>query len=102
MESARPPPALFRRDQDVTLRLEAADTEVVRLHVRHVNRAEAWQEIAMAGEGGQFTATVLAAYTDSPFPLQYLFAVLRDGSAAMLPGLAPDLCNQPYYILRRA
>ena len=102
IEGGHIPPAPFRRGQAVTLSLDARDAQVVRLHVRHVNQAEAWQEIAMDGEGGQFTATVPAAYTDSPFPLQYLFALLRDGSAAMAPGLAPDLCNQPYYVLRQA
>jgi hypothetical protein len=49
-----------------------------------------------------FTATIPAIYADSPFPLQYFFAVTQDGSADMLPGLAPDLCNQPYYVLRQA
>ncbi len=102
IQGAHTPPASFHRGQPVTLTLDAADAESVRLHVRHVNQAEAWQELQMDGEGGQFTATVPAAYTDSPFPLQYLFSVMRDGSAGMVPGLAADLCNQPYYVLRQA
>ena len=102
IQGAHTPPASFHRGQPVTLTLDAADAESVRLHVRHVNQAEAWQELQMDGEGGQFTATVPAAYTDLPFPLQYLFSVMRDGSAGMVPGLAADLCNQPYYVLRQA
>ena len=102
IQGAHTPPASFHRGQPVTLTLDAADAESVRLHVRHVNQAEAWQELQMDGEGGQFTATVPPAYTDSPFPLQYLFSVMRDGSAGMVPGLAADLCNQPYYVLRQA
>jgi hypothetical protein len=47
-------------------------------------------------------ATIPAAYTDSPFPLQYFFALMQDGRADMAPGLGADLCNQPYYVLRQA
>ena len=67
-----------------------------------VNQSEAWQEIAMDGKGGQFAATIPAADTDSPFLLQYLFAVMQNGRADMAPGLGADLCNQPYYVLRQA
>ena len=31
------------------------------------------------------------------FPLQYFFALMRDGRADMAPGLGADFCNQPYY-----
>jgi hypothetical protein len=56
----------------------------------------------MDGKEGRFTATIPAAYTDSPFPLQYFFALMQDGRADMAPGLGADLCNQPYYVLRQA
>jgi hypothetical protein len=95
------PPASFRRGQDLVLGLDAGELEQARLHIRHVNQAEAWQEIPMLDKEGQSTATVPAAYTDSPFPLQYFFAVHRDGSAAMVPGLDADLCNQPYFVIRQ-
>ena len=102
IELAHTPPAPFRRGQDLVLGLETADLHSARLHVRHVNQAEAWQELPMSLDEGRFAATVPAAYTDSPFPLQYFFAVTRNGSAGMIPGLAPDLCNQPYFVLRQA
>ena len=101
IDLAHVPPASFRRGQDLVLSLETEDAIAARLHVRHVNQAEAWQDVAMADDKGRLTATVPAAYTDSPFPLQYFFSVQRDGSAAMVPGLAADLCNQPYYVIRQ-
>ncbi len=101
IDATHVPPASFRRGQDVVLELQAPDAQSARLHVRHVNQAEGWQEVAMTAQAGRFTATVPATYTDSPFPLQYLFAVTRHGSAAMVPGLTPDLCGQPYHVLRQ-
>jgi hypothetical protein len=102
IEAAHTPPGAFRRGQSVALSLDAHRAQAARLHVRHVNQSEAWQEIAMDGKEGRFTATIPAAYTDSPFPLQYFFAVMQDGRADMAPGLGADLCNQPYHVLRQA
>ncbi len=96
------PPASFRRGQDLVLGLPAGDLQAAQLHVRHVNQAEGWQVIPMVNRDGQFVATVPAAYTNSPFPLQYFFAAHRNGSAGMVPGLTADLCNQPYFVLRQA
>ncbi len=95
------PPASFRRGQDLALSLETGGAQAARLRIRHVNQAEAWQEFPAVVKDGQFVATVPAAYTDSPFPLQYFFAVEQNGSAGMVPGLADDLCNQPYFVLRQ-
>jgi hypothetical protein len=102
IEAVHTPPGAFRRGQSVVLSLDARSAQAARLHVRHVNQSEAWQEIAMDGKEGRFTATIPAAYTDSPFPLQYFFALMQDGRADMAPGLGADLCNQPYYVLRQA
>jgi hypothetical protein len=47
-------------------------------------------------------ASIPAAYTDSPFPLQYYFEFHAAPDKAFLhPGFAPDLANQPYFVLRR-
>jgi hypothetical protein len=86
----------------VVLSLDARSAQAARLHVRHVNQSEAWQEIAMDGKEGRYTATIPGAYTDSPFPLHHFFALMQDGNADMAPGLGADLCNQPYYVLRQA
>ena len=98
---AHTPPASFHRGQDLTLSLETGAAQAARLRIRHVNQAEAWQEFPAVLKDGQFVTTVPATYTNSPFPLQYFFAVEQNGSAGMVPGLAADLCNQPYFILRQ-
>ena len=68
-----------------------------RLHYRHVNQAERWLSADLK-DGG---ATVPAAYTDSPFPLQYYFEFHGAQGAAMLyPGLGPDLAREPYFVVR--
>jgi hypothetical protein len=50
----------------------------------------------------------MAAYTDSPSPLQHDFVVnagrsdLRgQGDAPLVPGLGADLMSPPYFVLRR-
>jgi hypothetical protein len=84
----------------------------VRLAYRHVDQAERFRtlDLTPAGTGGEvrFRGEIPAAYTDSPYPLQYYF-VLRDGAgrARLWPGLdaagpEPRLANQPYYVVRAA
>ena len=74
----------------------------VRLCYRHVNQAERWETAEMAGRGSVYGASIPAAYTDSPYPLQYYFVVRGAGARAWLhPGLGADLTHQPYYVLRR-
>ncbi len=101
IDLAHTPPHSFRRGQDLMLSLETGELQAARLQIRHVNQAEAWQEFLMADKDGHFVATVPAAYTDSPFPLQYFFAVYQNGTAGMVPGLSSDLCSQPYFVLRQ-
>jgi len=74
----------------------------VRLHHRHVNQAERYQVAEMERQGGSWRTAIPAAYTDSPFPLQYYFE-LREGSgkAALYPGFTPDLTNVPYFVVRQ-
>jgi len=55
----------------------------------------------MTQAGSSFTATIDGAYTDSPYPLQYFFEIrMEAGDAWMVPGYAPDLSNQPYYVIQ--
>ncbi len=73
------------------------------LYYRHVNQAERFQSQEMQFSGGVFRAAIPAEYTDSPYPLQYYFEFKRGAAKAWLyPGFAPDLLNQPYFVLRRA
>ena len=83
----------------------AAQREPVRatLHYRHVNQSERYESVEMERGGGGFRAAIPAAYTDSPYPLQYYFE-LKEGreKAWLYPGFEPDLLNQPYFVVRRA
>lgn len=96
------PPAGFRAAADLTLELAVpgrAPTSV-RLFYRHVNQAERYQVVEMTFGGGRHRAAIPAAYTDSPFPLQYYFALTRAGRAWVHPGFNAELSNQPYFVVR--
>ena len=73
----------------------------VRLWYRRVNHAERWASVDTEARGGVHRAGIPAAYTDSPYPLQYYFD-LRDGAgeAQLHPGLGTDLSSEPYFLLR--
>jgi len=92
------------RGQPLALEASLSGAQVkapsVILHFRHVNQGEVWQSSEMNGKGVVFRASVPAAYTDSPFPLQYYFEV-RDGSHAWLyPGLDVVPKRQPYFVVK--
>jgi hypothetical protein len=92
------PPASFRPKQPLSLKA-TADASSGKLYYRHVNQAERWQTIDLK-DGA---ATIPASYTDSPYPLQYYFEFRASpDKAALHPGFAPDLANQPYFVVRRA
>jgi hypothetical protein len=103
------PPKPFRPGEAVAIELALAKGDDqnrpagVRLHYRRVNQAEAWQVEEMSGQDGRWRATIPAAYTRSPFPLQYYFEPRgAAGRAWLFPGLGNDLCQQPYYVVRQA
>lgn len=87
-----------------TLPIEATtrqDGLAVDLHVRHLNQGEEYLVLAMTGDGPQRVAIVPAAYTADRFPLEYFF-VVRAGAgreAWTVPGLDPNLSNQPYHVV---
>ncbi|MGH7968563.1 MAG: hypothetical protein ACREIC_07545, partial [Limisphaerales bacterium] len=96
------PPATFRPGQplEIELLLQKAPA-LVRLYYRHVNQGERFEPVAMRTERNGFQAVIPAAYTDSPYPLQYYFEIHDvSGYASLYPGFAPDLSNQPYFVLR--
>jgi len=96
-------PAGFAPGAPVTLTIAVADEDITtaRLHYRHVNQAEAWQVADATPGNGGFTASVPAAYTRTTFPLQYYFELRGVQRADLFPGLADDLANQPYVVIRR-
>jgi hypothetical protein len=74
-----------------------------RLYYRHVNQAERYESVAMQLVGKSFRATIPAAYTNSPYPLQYYFELKESPEAACLyPGFNAGLTNQPYFLVRQA
>jgi hypothetical protein len=92
------PAAKFDPRQSLTLKA-SCDAASGRLYYRHVNQAERWQ----SAELKDGAATIPAAYTDSPYPLEYYFEFRTAPDKAFLyPGFAPDLANQPYFVARRA
>ncbi len=95
-------PARFGRGQALPLTIDApSGTTRVRLHYRHVDQAENYQVVAMEQKGTQFTASIPAAYTQTEFPLEYFFEVSDSTNVAgIYPGFAPDLTNQPYFVVR--
>ena len=72
------------------------------LRYRHVNQAERWQPEEMQANGTVFSAEIPAAYTQSPYALEYCFELhSKDGSAWLAPGFNAALSSQPYYAVAR-
>jgi hypothetical protein len=93
------PPMGFRPGEPVELRLAVRGTPTsARLYYRHVNQAERYHAVEMDAQGDAYAACIPAAYTDSPYPLQYYFELNR---VSLYPGFAPNLLNQPYFVLQR-
>ena len=73
---------------------------MVRLYYRHVTHAERHETAEMAATGNRWRAAIPAAYTDSPYPLQYYFEIEQGAdSTALYPGLGSDLIKQPYFVV---
>ncbi len=102
LEGFHQPPASFKRGQRLAIAVHTATIAGVRLRYRRLNQAEDWQMSEMEQSGKNFHAEIPAAYTDSPFPLQYHFQI-RDGAGkvGLLPGLKPGWQGQPYFVVRQ-
>ena len=92
------PPESFHPGSDLALTIATPPsvTQAI-LWYRHVNHGERWLSIPMQRSGATHTAAILAAYTDSPYPLQYYFELRTATSATLHPAFNPTLSNQPYY-----
>jgi hypothetical protein len=74
----------------------------VRLRYRRVNQAESWQTVEMETAAAGYRAEIPAAYGDSPFPLQYHFALCPVvGVPELYPALHPGWQGQPYFVVRQ-
>jgi hypothetical protein len=91
------PPERFAPGADLPIVLEGAGDVSARLFYRHVNHGERWLSMAMSQEGDTYRAAIPAAYTSSPYPLQYYFALEKGAQAALYPGFNASLSNQPYF-----
>ena len=96
-------PEHFRAGELLAIKL-TIEKEIgsVKLYYRHVNQAERFNTIEMKRTGKSFQAAIPAGYTNTQYPLQYYFE-LRDkpDNAWLYPGFAADLCNQPYFVVRK-
>ncbi len=102
------PPKSFTRGQPFLVTASLAHVKQapklgrVRLRYRHVNQAETWQFVEMNGSGADYHAEIPAAYTDSPYPLQYHFEFFPPaGAPGLYPGLHPGWQGHPYFVVRQ-
>ncbi len=91
------PPERFAPGADLPVVLNGAGDATARLFFRHVNHGERWRFMAMSQEGDTFRAAIPAAYTNSPYPLQYYFVLEMGVQAALYPGFNANFSNQPYF-----
>ena len=100
------PPPRFQPKQPLTLSITVdggRKLSSARLYYRHVNQSERYESAAMQSSGDAFVATIPAAYTDSPYPLQYYFELEQNPDRAWLyPGFSSDLLNLPYFVVRES
>jgi hypothetical protein len=69
---------------------------------RHVNQSERYERVQMERAGGAYRASIPAAYTDSPFALQYYFVLQESATEVHLfPGLGASLMETPYFVVEK-
>ena len=97
-------PPSFRAGQPVAIDVSfMKKPQSVRLYYRRVDQAERFEMTAMRAEETGYRATIPAAYTNSPYPLQYYFEVTESPDVACLyPGFNAERTNQPYFLIRQA
>jgi hypothetical protein len=49
---------------------------------------------------GAWRTAIPAAYTRSPYPLQYYFVVSEPAGKNIYPGFKPNLTGLPYFVVR--
>ncbi|PWW01950.1 hypothetical protein DFR52_102615 [Hoeflea marina] len=95
-----PPPGFIPgADLELSCAPLGASPHPVILHYRHVNQAEPWQWLEMDPVKGGHAGRIAAAYTASPFPLQYYFEIRDGAGSGFCPGFVDDLSNTPYFVL---
>jgi len=91
-------PESFHPGTDLTLTISTPPTVTSGiLWYRHVNQGERWLSMPMQSSSTTHAAAIPAAYTASPYPLQYYFELHTATSATLHPAFNPTLSNQPFY-----
>jgi hypothetical protein len=96
-------PESFHAGSDLWLTIATPRTlgDKAILWYRHVNHGERWLSTPMDVRPGTYSATIPAAYTNSPYPLQYYFELHTSNSATLHPAFNPTLSNQPYFAIHK-
>jgi hypothetical protein len=99
------PPDAFRPGDPLALTFAIAQVPApdgIVLHYRRVNQGERWKHVEMQAEDNNFSGTIPADTTQSPYALEYYFE-LRNGNGAtwLYPAFNPTLSNQPYFAVSR-
>ena len=102
------PPEAFDPGEPLALSLsvsattEATKPTSARLYYRHVNQAERWLSAEMQENDGSYSAAIPGDYTQSAYPLEYYFELVRGNESAWLyPAFNTTLSNQPYYAISK-
>ena len=102
------PPKSFRGGDVIPISLaidksKSPPPTQVELHYRQVHQAETYQTAALEADGNRWITSIPAAYTQSPYPLQYFFELRTDaGDRWRFPDLGVNLCQQPYFVIRQS
>ncbi|HUX88086.1 MAG TPA: hypothetical protein VMW65_13880 [Chloroflexota bacterium] len=102
------PPRAFQPGEPLAIALTIQPTDgpseeiQVTVRYRHVNQAEIYEQLSMERVGTSYRAVIPGQYTDAAYPLQYFFVLGTPGGQAwQYPGFAPDLANQPYFVVQK-
>jgi hypothetical protein len=102
LECRHKPPSTFKPGSPLEIEVSGPSgaSAGLRMFYRHVDQAERWESTEMETRDNRHRAVIPASYTGAPYPLQYYFQVTRGSDVGLHPGFAPDLNNQPYYVVR--
>lgn len=97
------PPESFKAGQPLALEF-AFDQPPgsAQLYYRRVNQAERFESVDLHRSGNSYRGIIPSACTNSPYPVQYYVELKETPNRAWIyPGFAPDLMNQPYFVVRQ-
>jgi hypothetical protein len=95
------PPASFAPGTELPLTVAVfGPVTSIECRYRHVNQAERFESVAMTSRSGGYHAAIPAAYTSSPYPLQYYFVVRTATAAHLYPGLGAERMGMPYFVVQ--